>query len=99
MSFKHIVLPVDPKINDYAYEISQIMIEQGQICDCDERYAVGPNSKLREAETKDYDFIHMVGWIDLDVYYMSSRDNRIKKSLGRKKIIDFLHDIKCGKIH
>ena len=60
-----IVVPVDPKFNDYAFEVQQKIHDAGFYVDVDDSHRTLPK-KVREGQVQQYNFILVVGEKEMD---------------------------------
>ena len=95
MSFSHIILTVEPSYNVKANNFADVIRERGQTCDVDER-AIGIHKKIERAEEIGYDFIHIMNYLEHEINNINIRYNKYDRYIGRKHIIDFLHELVCG---
>lgn len=96
MSYTHIILTVEPKYNKQAIYFADVMQERGQICDVDNR-VIGIHKKLDRAEKLNYDFIHVINYLEHEICHLNVRYNKYKKYIGSKHFIDFMHELQLGK--
>lgn len=66
------VVPVDPKYIDYAFEVQQQVHQAGFFIDVDDS-ARTLNTKVREAQVAQYNFILVVGQAEMDTVSVSVR--------------------------
>jgi len=97
MSFKHIILPVDKSLNDYAYEVCDIFRERGQYCVVDDD-DVGINKKIDNCDNQNFDYILIINRTSKEINYANVRETKSQKLLGNMHITDFLHNLFCDKL-
>lgn len=95
MSYTHIIITVTQEYNEKANIFADVMKERGQICDVDENDE-GIHIKLDRAVKLNYDFIHVINYIEHEINHINVRYNKYNKYIGGKNIVDFMHELFCG---
>lgn len=88
-----IVVPVDPKFNDYAFEVQQAVHEAGFFIDVDDSTRT-LKKKVREAQIAQYNFVLVVGPKEVEsktVTVRSRDDDKSQPTYSIAECLEFFH--------
>jgi len=89
-----IIVPIDLKYVDYAYEVQQLIHEAGFFVDVDDSTRT-LNKKVREAQLAQYNFILVVGEKELEgrSANIRTRENEVKGTKALPELISWLQSL------
>lgn len=89
-----IVVPIDKKYIDYAYEVQEAIHQAGFYVDVDDSHHT-LNKKVREAQVQQYNFIFVVGQKEMDDKSVNirTRDNEVQGTVSLVDAIEKLNTL------
>jgi len=89
-----IVVPIDPKYADYAFEVQQAVHEAGFYVDVDDS-ARTLNKKVREAQLAQYNFILVVGQAEQEAKSVNvrTRENTVQGTISIPELLAKFKDL------